>query len=260
MSYPDHSVRQNVDVVITATVAVLACAASAFGVPVAVTAILGMALFASPGYLFAQVLFGSQVAGVERTTVAIALAFCVPIFGGLLLYVAGVPLHRLAWLGLLAGVTLVGDILLLWRRRGGLTEQRTRAPIWRQWPPRHLAAFGAAVLIAVGAVGLARAGAAMQQYSGFTQLWLVHRNNSFSTANLGVGNYEGRTMHYRLVLLRDGRSTATWSITLGQGQAWHRSPAFSGGYHTLAADLYRLPDTAHVYRHVTIYSDGQPRS
>jgi hypothetical protein len=49
---------------------------------------------------------------------------------------------------------------------------------------RHAAAFGAAVVVAVGALGLARAGAAIQHYPGFTQLWLVDQGRDAATATL----------------------------------------------------------------------------
>ena len=104
--------RSQADLGITVAVAVLACAAAAVGAPVAVMIVLGIVLFAAPGYLLGQLLLGPNSIGLERVAVSTGLAFIVPIFGGLLLYVAGVPLHRAAWLGLLAGVTLVGEMIL----------------------------------------------------------------------------------------------------------------------------------------------------
>src|ERR1019366_5018786 len=119
-SYPGHSMnRSQADLGITAAVAAFACAAAAVGAPVAVMTVLGIVLFAAPGYLSGQLLLGSHSSVLERLAVATGLAFCVPILGGLLLYAAGLPLHRAAWFGLLAGVTLVCDVVLFLRRRGG---------------------------------------------------------------------------------------------------------------------------------------------
>src|ERR1022692_740796 len=101
--------HRDADIGITAAVAGLACVVIAVGAPVAITAVLGLALFVAPGYLLNEVLFDTQGAGLERVFRVTALAFCVPILGGVLLYVAGVPLHRSAWLGLLAGSTLARD-------------------------------------------------------------------------------------------------------------------------------------------------------
>jgi hypothetical protein len=257
-------VRGQADLAITAAVAILACAAAALGTPVPVTAVLGLVLLAAPGYLLSQLLLGSRIAGLERVAVATGLALCVPILGGLLLYAVGVPLHRAGWLGLLAGTTVISDLALLWRRRGGQAAPFgwDRAPL--RLPIPHVVAYGAAVVIAASGLGLACVSAASQHYPGFTQLWLAHPKENASTADLGVGNYEGKTTRYRLVLLRNGHTADTWNLTLANGQTWQRSPAFSGST-AIAADLYRLPDLAHPYRYVVIDgnvidSNGAPGS
>ena len=95
--------RSQADVAATALVAILACRGRRGRAPAAVTIVLGVALFAAPGYLLGQLLTGSRTAGLERVAVMTALALVVPILGGLLLNVAGIPLHRPGWLGLLAG-------------------------------------------------------------------------------------------------------------------------------------------------------------
>jgi hypothetical protein len=242
-------------------VAVLACVvAVALSAPVAVTAVLGIALFAAPGYLLSELLLGPRVVGLERVTVAAGLAFCVPILGGLLLFLAKVPLRRESWLALLAGVTLAADLALLSRRWLSRRHSGPEPPsqhTGRRLPTRHIAAYGAAVVIAAGAVGLARVGAAKQHYPGFTQLWLARPSANALNADLGVGNHEGKTMRYRLVILHNGHPAAAWNLTLANGQTWQRSPAFSGHF-ILTANLYRLPDTSQPYRHVDIVGNGTP--
>ena len=119
--------RSQADVTGTALAAVLACAAAAAGAPAAVTTVLGIALFAAPGYLLGQLLVGSRTAGLERVAVMTALALAVPVLGGLLLNVAGIPLHRPGWLGLLAGVTLAADTALFARRRAAGAGRADRA-------------------------------------------------------------------------------------------------------------------------------------
>jgi hypothetical protein len=250
-------VHRQADLAITAAVAVLACTAAALGAPVAVTAVLGIAVLVAPGYLLGQLLFGSRIADLERVAVVTGLALCVPILGGLLLYAFGLPLHRAAWLSLLAGATLIGDLALFLRRRGGQATPFSWHPAAGRPPGPHVVAFGAAVVIAICAVGLACVGAAVQHYPGFTQLWLAHPNQNADTADLGIGNYEGKTMRYRLVLKRNGHTAATWNLTLANGQTWQRSPAYSGG---IAAYLYTLPDLAQPYRYVAIDANGAPGS
>ena len=249
------------DIGTTAAVAGLAYVAIAVGAPVAITALLGLALFVAPGYLLNEVLFDTRRIGLERVVVVTVLAFCVPILGGVLLYAAGFPLHRSAWLGLLAGSTLVGDAVLfgcrlLRRRRGPQPSPDQAAQHARQHrlPAGQIVAFAIAIVIAITAVGVARIGAARQHYPGFTQLWLTHRDQSAPTVNLGVGNHEGRTIRYRLILFRNGQVAATWNLTLANDHTWERTPRF--GNYTIVAKLFRLPDLSHVYRNVAIYSDG----
>lgn len=242
----DH---RQADVAVTAVVAAVACGAAAVDAPTAVMAVLGIALFAAPGYLLGQLLIGSRSDGLECVVVATGLAFAVPILGGLLLYAAGVPLQRSSWLGLLAGVTLAADAVLYLRRR------LHRAAFF-SWPPgwrvrgRHAGVFAAAVMVAACGVALARVSVKIQPQPGFTQLWLSPHGNDAHTASLGVSNDQGSPERYRLVLTRNGLASATWNLALADGQTWQQTVPFTGTY-TLAANLYRLPDLTHPYRYVT---------
>jgi len=271
--------RSQADVAATALVAVLACGAAASGAPPAAMIVLGIMLMAAPGYLLGQLLAGSRIAGLERVAVMTGLALTVPVLGGLLLYAAGVPLHRPGWLGLLAGVTLAADTALFARRKAAAAGRAGRPPAQVQTVPPglaapggpgeapggprpaghasrgHVAVFAVAVLVAAGAVGLAVAGAARQPQPGFTQLWLSPQRPDTHTLSLGVTNDQGRTTSYRLVLRRAGRVIDTWNVTLGAGRTWQRSVPFTGR-RTLAAALYRLPDLTHPYRYVSVGRDS----
>jgi hypothetical protein len=244
------------DLAITALVAVMTCAAAGVGAPVAVMTVLGVLLFAAPGYLLGQLLIGSDGSGLERVAAAAGLVFCVPIIGVLLLYAAGLPLRRATWLALLAGVTLVSDVVLFLARRRQSAGTR-RPPEGLRLPRmRVAAAFGVAAVIAVGAVGVARAGVSMQHYPGYTQLWLDRHPENAPTVDLGVANDEGSTVRYRLVL-DDGHTAAIWNLTLANGQVWHRSPRYSGRY-AISVKLFRLPDVTTPYRYVDLNGDGKP--
>jgi uncharacterized membrane protein len=247
--------RSQADVAATALVAVLACGAAASGAPPAAMIVLGIMLMAAPGYLLAQLLVGSRIAGLERVAVMTGLALAVPVLGGLLLYAAGVPLHRPGWLGLLAGVTLAADTALFARRRAAAAGRagRPAAQVQTVRPASrgHVAIFAVAVLVAAGAVGLAVVGVARQPQPGFAQLWLSPQRQDAHTLSLGVTNDQGRTTSYRLVLRRDGRVTGTWNLTLGEGRTWQRQVPVTGKQ-TMAAALYRLPDLTHPYRYVSV--------
>jgi hypothetical protein len=245
--------RRSADLWVTFTVAALACAAAAVRAPVAVTAGLGLVLFAAPGYLLGQLLVGPGRTGLERLAVSAGLALCVPVIGGLLLYLARLPLNRVSWLGLLAGVTVVADVLLFVRRRwnreapDGSGQVPERAG-WRL-QPGPAAAFAVAVLIAAGAVTLAREGTVVQRYPGFTQLWLVPDAHA-PAMSLGVANDEGATTRYQLVLLHNGRPYGQpLKLTLHNGQVWRHSLALTND---VTAHLYRRPDFSRPYREVSI--------
>lgn len=263
--------RNQADIAVTALIAVLACVAAAVGAPVAVTAVAGIALFAAPGYLLGTLLTGSRTVGLERIVVGAGLALAVPVLGGLVLYAVGVPLHRPAWFGLLAWVTLTCDVALFGRRRAAASGRTVpgsgpavpgSGPAPGSGPPAvggrpgrpaprwPAAVFAAAILVAACAVGLARVGVARQPQPGYTQLWLSPLHGATGRLSLGVSNDEGRTASYRLVLLRDGRVSASWNLSLGEGQTWQRTMPYTG-HGTITADLYRLPDLGHPYRYAS---------
>ena len=284
--------------VATAALTVLAGAAAWAGAPTAVMVVLGTGLLAAPGYVWGEVLLGPAVTGLERVAVAAGLSLAGPVLGGLALQLGGFSLRRATWVILLTVLTLVGDAVLLccqadqpdWAdqhdpegrsgRAGWASEAMAAwraarfarmmaagravwtsgsAAAWRHrlltWP---VAAFGAAVLIAVGGVGLARWGAAVQRYPGFSQLWLTPRSGHAEAAELGVSNHQGTVMRYRLVLDRNGHSTAAWELTLADGQTWQGRVPFTG-HSAISADLYRLPDLAHPYRQVFATVSTGPR-
>jgi hypothetical protein len=97
--------RGKADLVIAAAVAGLACVLALTGAPAILTALTGMALLAAPGYLLSKLLLGPDAAAMDRVLTGAALALSVPVLGGLALHAAGVPLHKPAWLALLAGLT-----------------------------------------------------------------------------------------------------------------------------------------------------------
>jgi hypothetical protein len=235
-------------------VAIFSCGASLADAPVPITAVLGLAMLVGLGYVWTQVLLDQRVPSLERVTMATGLTISVPVLGGLALDAAGVPLHRAAWACLFAGVTLAGAgvlvaRLLAVRSRMGQPMASDERP--KRWPLslRKTMACGTAVAIAIGAVGLARVGAAIQHYPGFTELWLSARTENPTTASLGVSNHEGNTRRYKIVMLHKKQISAVWQLTLSNGQTWQRTVSIGGKYVKIV-DLYLLPDLTHPYRHV----------
>ncbi len=249
--------RKYVAIGATGATAIFSLAAVAAGAPTPVTAVLGITLFASTGCVWAAIILGRRGTGLERAAVGTGLALATPVLGGLVLQLAGVPLHRLAWTGLLAGVTLAGDAILLAHRSAGRPSPSSNESPVRLRPSWHAALFGVAVAVAAGAVALASVAASIQHYPGFTQLWLSAHGSSTTAANLGVTNQQNSLERYRLVLLRSDRVESTWNLRLANGQTWQRTIPVSSTY-TTAANLYILPDISHPYRHVSTGSGGLP--
>lgn len=235
-----------------AAAAILSCAAVVAGAPAVVMIAGGLVLLAGPGYVWARVLFGARLDRLPFVLVATGIALAVPVLGGVALDVVGIPLHRPAWAILLASLTLAGAIVMVARSSPGTPRPQAgqRRPV-RNLLNWQVAAFAAAAVIAAGGVGLARTGAAIQPQPGFTQLWLVPPHVKDAAAVLHVSNHEGTAERYRLVVQRTGRVSASWSFTLPDGQTW-RGSVRSAGARSITADLYRLPDRRHPYRHVRI--------
>lgn len=242
--------RNYSDIAVAETIAILGCVAFFAHLPEPVMMVLGLCLFAAPGYIWSEVFLNPHTPGLERVAVATALALMVPVFGGMGLYAAGIPLNRTAWVGLLGVVTLAGAAAaLITRRRQRNDMPPRRKARRRRWSAGHAVAFGAAVVIAAGAVGLAVFSAGTQKYAGYTQLWLSPLPAKASTASLGVDNEQGAPVQYRLVMRRRGRVTATWNLTLASGQTWQRTIPYTTSY-AIAANLYRLSDLKTPYRQV----------
>lgn len=237
------------DITAVVAVAVLGVASTIVDLPSPMKIVLGIGVFAALGYAWSEVLL-SHVTGLERVTAATGLALAAPVLGGLILYATGIPLRRTAWMGFLAGLTVVGAVVLIILRRTSKPPLLTRETRGIRLPVSHTLAFTAVVTIAAGSVVVARVGVGTQKYPGFTQLWLSPRSRDPLTANLGVTNQQGSRQQFRLVLLRRGHVSGAWNVTLADGQTWQHMITFSERY-SIAANLYRLPDLAHPYRNVS---------
>jgi hypothetical protein len=241
--------RKNLDLVIAVVIAVLGCAAAVENAPTALTIILGAGLIAAPGYLWAEVLLKRLGSAFERVMIGTGLALMLPIFGGLVLYAAGISLRRDAWLGLLAGGTIVGAVVLaILRRKTDPAEPGTPAKAKTKLPVRHALIYGAAAVFTVATIVIAVISSDKQSQPGYTQLWMAPGKNA-AIASLGVDNQQGSTVAYRLQLLKKGKVSDTWNLTLTNGQTWQLDIPYTSKY-SLAANLYRLPNLNDPYRTV----------
>jgi hypothetical protein len=259
-------IRKNLDLVIAVVVAILGAAAAAANAPAAVTVVLGVGLIAAPGYLWTEVLLKRFGSLFERVMVGTGIALMLPIFGGLLMFAAGVSLRRDAWLELLAGATIVGAVILAIVRRKyepaapetETPETETPAKAKRKLPIRHALIYGAAVVIAAATIVMAVMSSDNQSQAGYTQLWMAPSKNT-AIASLGVENQQGSTVAYRLQLLKKGHVSDTWNLTLTNGQTWQLNIPYTSKY-SLAANLYRLPNLTDPYRTVGNNAVGNNQS
>lgn len=245
---------KHADVVVTAAAAAAACVfATVADAPTWLSAVVGFVVVAACGYLPGTLLFGSKISGLERVTVFAGLALAVPVLGGLVLYVAGVPLRRPAWLLLLGAVALACDAALYLRRLLGKAEPFTPPKLSYSGSPLHVTAFTGAVLVAVLAVVVARAGAGHQPGQQFTQLGLTADHKHPAQGTLAVTNDTGAATSYRLVLLQAGQVTSTWNFSLADGRTWSKAVTLPGVETptVIRANLYKMPDVTHIYRWVT---------
>jgi hypothetical protein len=284
--------RSQADVAATALVAVLACIAAAIGAPAAAMTVLGIALFAAPGYLLGQLLLGSLTAGLERVAVTTGLALAVPILGGLLLAATGVPLHRPGWLSLLAGVTFAADTALFARRRaagaGRITRPALEVPPATGALPATEAPAATQVLPAApvqtvpsGPAAPRRPGpgrrASRWHVAAFAAAVLIAAA-AVGLATVGAARqpqpgftqlwlspqYQGAHT-LSLGVTNDQGRTTSYRLVLQRGGrvigTWNLTlgegrtwhrPVPFTGNQTLAAGLYRLPDLAHTYRYVSV--------
>jgi hypothetical protein len=224
-----------------------------FSASTAALTVCGLALLVAPGYLWSEMILDRTVHGLERVAVCAGLTLAIPVILGLILYEGGVPLDRRTWATVLGCLVLAGDVVLLSLRRP-VTQARVSIPRGVLPHAGRFLVFTVAAFCAVGAIAVARVGAAEQRYPGFTELWLTPQRNNALEADVGVINHQGSATHYRLVVVRGGRVEGSWEVVLSDGGSWQR--AIPTANRRVIARLYRLPDLARPYRHVTLNYGG----
>ena len=277
--------RRNLDIAIAAIIAILGGLAAAKQLPGQVTIPLGVGLFFAPGYLWSEAILTQRLPGLERLLTSLGMALIFPILGGFLFYGLHIPLFRSSWIGLLVVLTLLGVVAVAVQRlrEVPVDQRQQRRP--SQQPPRrnglvlHSFIFGLAGVIAVGSVAYSVKSAEAEKFPGYTMLWMtpvvdnsaaqnlaILSNNptaqaqaavdeddlqgKATQAHLGVTNHQGVPEQYELKLLRQGKVTNTWPITLNDGQSWQQTIAWSTKNYAMLADLYLLPNTSTPFHYV----------
>jgi Protein of unknown function (DUF1616) len=255
--------RRPIDLLVVATLAVLAAGAALVGQeagPWRALLTVPLVLFL-PGYALTAAVFprrgGVALSPAERTALGVGLSLALAAMGGIVLDGTPWGLRAASWAVLLAGITLGATAVALARGAGeGEREAGGGAP--RRGLPavsfgQGLLLAGAALAVVV-ATAIARQGAeADQATKGSTQLWLVAAGEPGGALRLGLRSAEPRPATYVLRLAVDGVPAQTWpDITLAPGQTWETTvtPA-AGGAGAVEAVLARAESPGTVYRRVT---------
>jgi Protein of unknown function (DUF1616) len=179
---------------------------------------------------------------------AVGLSLAVTALGGLALNLTPAGLTRASWtiaLAVLVLLALAASATLRARRARSRSLSPATAPLHpAQAPGRPTAAAArtrapalatascalAALLLAGAAIWLAASGTAgPRRISDFAQLWLVPAQSATGKATLGLRSAYPHAERFRLVLLRDGRTAATWDLALAARQAWQTTISAPAG-------------------------------
>lgn len=201
-------------------------------------------VFVLPGYAFAEAVFprrtnvGEQLIlapklqierplnNTDRILLSFGLSLALDILSGFALNLLPTGLNARSWSILLAMLTTLCALLAAYLRH---TRQTPRANIARpsRCPMRfHEIALCLLAVIIIGvSVVYSTQGALVQQYPGFTQLWMLPSNLPKQSCGirLGIRSFEAATTAYRMTMTVNGVGVNTWSgIVLDPQQEWDR--------------------------------------
>ncbi len=205
-----------------------------------------------PGYALVAAFAGPTLGAAERLVLIIGLSLATTALGGILLNMTPWGLQAGSWAILLGTVTLVGGAVALWRRRTS-PDQARPFNFNPGFNPRQLALLGAAMVVVVIALGVARFGVEDQSPT-LTQFWMIPGETNPSSLRLGVISTEAPTSKFRLQLESEGKviqEVAT--IELTPGERWEKTVELSAEQSPkgkLEAKLYKLDSqgVATLYR------------
>jgi len=186
-------------------------------------AVLAPLVLVVPGYAIAAALFPpAAIRSLDRVVYSFVFSLSAASLGGLALQLV-LGLDRVAWLALLALITLAASAVARWRR-GAPPIQQTgiarairlpRSPLWA-------IAFLAALTIAAGAIAVAINGVHEQQSrQRFASLWALpgQTDTGATWIETGVWNHGGPG-RYTLEISGDGQAILSRQLQLASNQRW----------------------------------------
>ena len=172
-----------------------------------------------PGYTVLRSVFGETFTGLQLITLASGLSMALVTMCGLLLHYVGF-MTATGWASSLGFVSLAAYAVMRLRRISVLPRASDRQ--WPAWRPRHVMYFGAAILVAIAAILLARGEAASTRLFAFTEFWLLpDPTGNEAPYTLGITNYEREDATYDVDVMVDDRLVRKRSgIRLRDGESF----------------------------------------
>ena len=215
---------------------------------------VGLIVFV-PGVLLAELFKATSGPwSVERSIAALTLGFVSTMVGGLTFHALGLGVNAVNWLVWWVVVTGLSGFLLVRRsrRRGPPSVLAASGSSWRLTRLQGLC-FILALVVAGGAIRVARMGLDAQPVATFTQLWMTPSPQT-GFADIGIANAESGPTVYRVEVALDGDVIARFgNIALDAGARWSTTfpvPDLATG--PVEARLYRSIDDS-AYRRVSLW-------
>ena len=240
-------------------------------------------IFIVPGYMLAEAVFQKHLLEkmkmplsifrpgttqplntLEYFTLSIGLSITCDILGGFLLNLFPMGLTTTSWLTFFGVLTLLLAFVVILQRLHRSQNIQNSSPRFSRirLSLSQMLLFGLAGIVVIFSILFSIHSATQQPYPGFTQLWLLPpaQRESSCVVQLGVQNFEGTNVTYRVTMQVNGVSTATWvSVALAPQQTWNRSVPIAFGSTTkiskkamVVAQLYRMNNPTVVYRYVHV--------
>lgn len=222
-----------------------------------IQALLGLlVVLILPGYALIELLMGRRTLGtVQHLLMTLIASLAIAILAGLILNQLPFGVRTDSWIAVFVSA-IAGTSLLAWLLRH---RRRTMATVTYRVPIRirQLLLMGVAVVLAGGALVLARTPAAPHNYAGYTMLWMIPmQDEGANHLQVGIDSKEFSPTQYKLDLLVDEEVAHEWArIQLDPNEQWQASLAINPEQlevSTIAANLYRLDTPDELYRHVVL--------
>jgi hypothetical protein len=260
--------RNLADLLLVAGLAIAALVVTLLGVShPAPRLLLGLPLtIVLPGYALTAALFPyPSITGLDRALYTLGLSLCAIILAGFALHLSPWGLTAETWAVILAYVTLGGCIVAFLRRQLLAAPPQVAQPDAADAPaPAYGLSlgqgllFGLAIVVVIGAVGLAQAEAQQRPAADVLQLWMLPDDDASGPAlRIGVNTVGPAAGTFRLQLMRDGYRIHEWpAITLGPDERWEDRLSLARqqpGAGAFEARLSRVDDPHTTIRQVSIW-------